>query len=78
VDTYKLRNYASRLESVRSRISSVDSNLNMLYLTEGFLDIINLAIAENLPTKGQINKVINYLEDTASDFDGAEGRIMTI
>ncbi|MBY0099159.1 Mbeg1-like protein [Mesobacillus maritimus] len=78
VDTYKLRNYASRLESVSSRISSVDSNLNMLYLTEGFLDIINLAIAENLPTKGQINKVINYLEDTASDFDGAEGRIMTI
>ena len=78
VDTYKLRYYADRLESVRSRISSVDSNLNVLYLTEGFLDIINLAIAENLPTNGQINKVINYLEDTASDFDGAEGRIMTI
>lgn len=78
VDTYKLRHYAERLESVKARISSVDSDLNLLYLTEGLLDIINLAIAENLPSKGQINKVINYLQDTAEEFEAAEERIMSI
>jgi len=78
VDTYKLRHYAQRLSTVGSRISAVDSNLNALYFTEGFLDIINLAIAENLPSRGQINKIVNYLEDTASEFDGAENRIMSI
>lgn len=78
VDTYKLRHFAERLESVKARISSVDSDLNFLYLTEGFLDIINLAIAENLPSKGQINKVINYLQDTAAEFEAAEKRIMSI
>lgn len=78
IDTYKLRQYASRLESIKARISSVDSDLNILYLTEGFLDIINLAIAENLPTKGQMNKVINYLQDTAAEFEAAEKRIMSI
>lgn len=78
IDTYKLRHYAERLESLKARISSVDSDLNILYLTEGFLDIINLAIAENLPTKGQMNKVINYLQDTAAEFEAAEKRIMSI
>ncbi len=78
VDTYKLRHYANRLSSVGSRISAVDSNLNALYFTEGFLDIINLAIAENLPRRGQINKIVNYLEDTASEFEAAENRIMSI
>jgi hypothetical protein len=78
IDTYKLRQYAERLESLKARISSIDSDLNILYLTEGFLDIINLAIAENLPTKGQMNKVINYLQDTAAEFEAAEKRIMGI
>lgn len=78
VDTYKLRHFAERLESVKTRISSVDSDLNVLYLTEGLLDIINLAIAENLPSKGQMNKVINYLQDTAKEFEAAEKRIMSI
>jgi hypothetical protein len=78
VDTYKLRHYAERLESVKARISSVDSDLNLLYLTEGLHVIINLTIAENLPSKGQINKVINYLQDTAREFEAAEKRIMSI
>jgi len=52
--------------------------LNILYLTEGCLDIINLAIAENLPTKSQMNQVINYLQDTATEFEAAEDRIMSI
>lgn len=78
VDTYKLRRYAERLEGVKARISAVDSDLNILYLTEGFLDLINLAIAENLPTRGQMNKVIDYLHDTATEFEAAEYRIMSI
>ncbi|MCH6268199.1 Mbeg1-like protein [Neobacillus citreus] len=78
IDTYKLRAYANRLDSVKARISEVDSKLNYLYLSEGLLDIIHLAIAENLPTKRQMNKVIDYLRDTAADFDEAENRIMSI
>nr|WP_263324549.1 DUF2974 domain-containing protein [Neobacillus sp. Marseille-Q6967] len=78
VDTYKLRSYADRLERVKARISAVDSDLNILYLTEGFLDLINLAIAENLPSKSQMNKVIDYLQDTATEFEAAEYRIMSI
>lgn len=78
VDTYKLKTYASRLESVKARIRSVDSDLNMLYLTEGFLDILQLMIAEKLPTTRQMNKVINYLEETAQAFESAENKIMNM
>lgn len=78
VDTFKLRQYAERLETVKSRLATVDSNLNILYFAEGLLDIINLAIAEHLPSKRQMNKVINYLHDTAGDFEAAEFRIMNV
>jgi hypothetical protein len=77
IDTSKLHFYADRLESVRSRLSSIDSDLNILYFTEGLADIINLAIAENLPTKRQMNKCIAYLRDTANAFEAAEYRIIS-
>ncbi|WP_068673705.1 Mbeg1-like protein [Oceanobacillus sp. Castelsardo] len=78
VDTYKLKNYAERLDSLRARIRSVDSDLNMLYLTEGFLDILQLMIAEKLPTSRQMNKVINYMQETAEAFESAENKIMGV
>ncbi|WP_462410822.1 Mbeg1-like protein [Neobacillus sp. Marseille-QA0830] len=77
LDTSRLHTYADRLESVKGRLSSIDSDLNVLYLTEGLMDIINLAIAENLPTKGQMNRLIDYLRDTASAFETAESRIIS-
>lgn len=78
LDTYKLRYYADRLESIKSRISSIDSRLNALYFSEGLLDIIHLAIAERLPTKRQMNRVIDYLNGTADDFEAVENQIMSM
>ncbi|MGY3715149.1 Mbeg1-like protein [Sutcliffiella cohnii] len=78
VDTYKLRRYAERLESIKGRISTIDSKLNALYFSEGLLDIIHLAIAQQLPSKRKINRCIDYLHETANDFEKTEQKIMNM
>ena len=76
VDTYKLRQYAERLENVRKRIRNLDSEMNSLYFRHGLLDLLDIIRANRLPSSWQMKRVINYLEDTASAFEKAERKII--
>ncbi|OCA87673.1 hypothetical protein A8F94_07405 [Bacillus sp. FJAT-27225] len=76
VNTYKLRQYASRLDQVRARIRDLDGAMNSLYLTAGLLDILSILRANSLPGSYKMNQCINYLEETAEAFERAERNIM--
>jgi len=75
LDTYNLHSYADQLGSIKSRLSGIESRLSALYFSEGLLDIIHLMIAQKLPSGGQITKVIEYLRDTATDFERVEQQL---
>jgi len=77
VNTHKLRDYASRLESVKERLRQLDSDMNSLYWKAGFLDLLSVIRANNLPGSGKMNRYIHYLEDTATAFESAERNIMS-
>ncbi|RHW42735.1 DUF2974 domain-containing protein [Neobacillus notoginsengisoli] len=77
VNTYKLRQYAARLESVKARLRQLDSDMNSLYWKAGFLDLLSVIRANNLPSSAKMNKYIHYLEDTATAFESAERNIMS-
>lgn len=77
VDTYKLRNYADRLESVNRRINSIDNRLDSLYTKVAFEDLWNLLKADLFTTESKkIKKCISYLEDTAEIFETCERNII--
>jgi hypothetical protein len=73
VDTYKLRNYAQRLESINRRLRSLDSRLDSLYWHVGLLDVWNLMRADLMTGESRkINRIIHYLEETANLFEKVE------
>ena len=76
LDTYKLRNYAQRLQSVNSRVSKLDGRLDALYWKVGLFDLWNLIQADLLIGYNyRIARCVSYLNDTASDFENAESAI---
>ncbi|MED4014540.1 Mbeg1-like protein [Sutcliffiella cohnii] len=78
LETYKLRVYADRLRNVNARLNRLDSRLNFLYWQVGFLDLLTLMRADLMTGESwRIKKCINYLEDTANDFEAVEKRIMS-
>jgi hypothetical protein len=77
VDTYKLRNYADRLESINRRISGIDRRMDSLYLKAGFSDLWNLLQADLFTEESwNIKKCIYYLNETADDFETVERKII--
>ena len=73
VDTYKLKNYAQSLNSVKSKIIELDKRLDSLYRKVGLLDLWNLMQADILIGYSvRITKCISYLNDTAKDFETIE------
>lgn len=73
VDTYKLKGYAQRIQAVHNRISKLDERLDSLYWKVGFLDLWNLIQADLLTGYSwRLNRCINYLNQTASDFEAVE------
>ena len=76
VNTDKLRHYAERLENVRKRLQNLDGDMNSLYFTNGFLDLLDIIRANRLPNSMKLKFCINYLEDTAEAFEKAERNIM--
>jgi uncharacterized protein with GYD domain len=76
VNTDKLRHYAERLENVRKRLQNLDADMNSLYFTNGFLDLLDIIRANRLPNSMKLKFCINYLEDTAEAFEKAERNIM--
>lgn len=76
VNTSTLRSYADRLASVQKRIKKLDRRLDDLYTKVGLDDIGKLVKADALTGHNwKITGCINYLNDTASDFEKIEKKI---
>jgi len=77
VDTFKLRDYASRLSDANRRISNLDGRMNSLYWKVGLLDLWDLVQA-NLLTgySWRIMRAVSYLNNTASDFEKLETELV--
>ncbi len=76
LDTYKLRNYASRLRKVNSRIATLDRDLDSLYKKVGLLDLWNLMQADILTGYSwRLLRCATYLEETARDFESVENNL---
>ena len=77
VDTYKLRDYAQRLQRINGRISRLDGRLDSLYWRVGLLDLWNLMQADILTGYSwRLNRCVSYLNDTATDFENAESALL--
>ncbi len=77
VDTHKLRDYASRIDTVNGRIEKLDSRLNKLYGQVGLIQLANLILADELTGySGRLSKCGNYLLATAEDFEKVESILL--
>lgn len=77
LDTYKLKNYAQKLQSINRRISNIDSRLDALYWRVGLLGLWNLMQADALTGYSwRISRCASYLNDTASDFESVENNLI--
>lgn len=76
VNTNSLRNYADRLEKVKSRLAELDSDMTSLIFTESLPAVISAIRANNFPSQRKIQKCINYLDGTAEAFERAERNIL--
>lgn len=73
VDTALLRSYATRISNVNSRLAALDSSLNSLYWQVGFLDLLDILMANLLTGESSaLRKVASYLNDSANDFESAD------
>lgn len=76
IDTDKLWEYARRIESVLVRLNKVDQDLDRLYTKVGWRDLFNLLHADLLTGDSwRLNRCLDYLNMTASDFDSVEKEI---
>lgn len=73
VDTYKLNQYAQRIQQVNSRIARLDGRLNSLYWKVGLLDLWNLMQADAMTCYSwRLLRCQDYLYQTANDFESVE------
>lgn len=76
VNTNTLRSYANRLYKVNQRITKLDKRMDALYTKVGLFDLWNLLQADLLTGYSwRLNRCINYLNDTAYEFEEAERSI---
>lgn len=76
VDTKKLSDYASRLQRVNSRLSTLDGRLDKLYLKVGVAGAVNVLAADlKIGYSSKLNRCKVYLEQTASEFESLEKQL---
>lgn len=76
VNTDTLRHYANRLYKVNRRIADLDRRMDSLYTKVGLFDLWDLLQADALTGYSwRLTRCINYLNDTANEFDSAERSI---
>ena len=76
LDTGSLRGYANRLYRVNQRIAKLDRRLDGLYTKVGLFDLWDLLQADALTGYSwRLNRCINYLNDTAYEFEAVERSI---
>lgn len=77
IDTYKMKDYASRLQDVNRRISNLDRRLDSLYWQVGLLDLWNLMQADLMTGYSwRLLRAASYLKDTALDFEAVERELV--
>lgn len=77
IDTYKMREYAGRIQSVNYRLSQLDGRLDRLYTKVGLLDLWNLMTSDfNISWSYRLNCCASYLYDTAAEFDATETTVI--
>ena len=77
VDTYKLRDYAQRIQKVNGRISVLDGRIDSLYWNVGLLDLWNLTQADILiGYSRRLLKAETYLSNTAAYFEAVEADLI--
>lgn len=76
VDTFKLRDYASRIDHVNRRISNLDRRMDSLYLRVGLSGLWDLLQADLMTGYSwRLWRAASYLNDTASDFEAVENEL---
>lgn len=77
LNTYSLRDYAERLKKVNNKLVSLDNRLDRLCTRASSADDLFLLIRANcmLGYSWKIWRCVNYLNNTASDFENAERTI---
>ena len=76
INTNTLRSYSSRLSKVNQRITKLDRRMDTLYTKVGLFDLWDLLQADALTGYSwRLNRCINYLNDTASEFESVERSI---
>ena len=74
--TVALREYATRLANVNRRLSNLDYRLDRLYYKVSLSDLITIIQANYIVGYSwKITRCINYLNNTASDFENVERTI---
>lgn len=78
LNTYKLRSYAERLDTVNIKISRLDNRLNSLYAKFSFWDwwtIFKVDLCTEYSPR--LERCRNYLLDTAEDFEDVELNLLS-
>ena len=76
VNTATLRHHANRLYNVNRRIANLDRRMDALYTKVGLFDIWDLLQADALTGYSwRLSRCINYLNDTANEFEAVERSI---
>ncbi|MBQ7064620.1 MAG: DUF2974 domain-containing protein [Firmicutes bacterium] len=79
VDTYRLRNYAQRIQNVQNRLYNVDGRLDRLYKNVGITEAWNIQKADmSIGYSSRLKQCVNYLYATAEDFEEAERELSTV
>ncbi len=77
VDTYKLNQYAQRLAKVNSQLSNLDYRLSSLYYRSGLLGLYYMVVSDAMGSeRWRLSQCQTYLEQTATDFEATEKRIL--
>ena len=79
VDTYKLTQYASRIDAVNKRISNLDKRLDKLYTKVGLKGLFDLVQADALTGYSwRLLRCKTYLSQTSSDFENVERQLVKL
>lgn len=76
VDTARLRQYADQLKTINKRLLDIDRKMDRLYTKVGLQGLWDLLQADALTSYSwRLDRCINYMLETAAEFESVEGWI---
>ena len=77
IDTYKMKIYSQRIQTINNRLSKLDERIDSLYWKVGLLDLWNLMKSDfNISWSYRLSRCVSYLSDTATEFENVETAII--